>query len=319
MVDEFARVFHAVHGETGSLHCRNSEHAVPVVGIRQAYAGDEPREDPTAYEDDLAEEGHVGVGFYYETRAENHVERRIAFERLHEIGHVVGVVLAVGVEGGNEIDTESAGVAAKEFQTGLESGASSAVLRMADGHHVASAGEDGRGAVAGAVVHHEDIGKSRGLEGVDDAFEPGCLVIGAYEEGDVVIGWVRTVARSLAAPCRKREFGSLGSAHVEGHFTDEPGSVFAVLLGLIEKEERKVRKENDTAVDQDVRASRNAENASDEVERLGDVREKQEPAADSEKHEEMQRVELLPLRNVERDDEDDDARYGEKNLEEVHF
>lgn len=319
MVDEFARVFHAVHGETGSLHCRNSEHAVPVVGIRQAYAGDEPREDPTAYEDDLAEEGHVGVGFYYETRAENHVERRIAFERLHEIGHVVGVVLAVGVEGGNEIDTESAGVAAKEFQTGLESGASSAVLRMADGHHVASAGEDGRSSVAGTVVHHEDFGKSRRLEGVDDAFEPRCLIVRANQERDVVPRGVRSVAGGFAAPCRKREFGSLGSAHMEGHLADEPGGVLAVLFGLIEKEERKVRKKNDAAVDQHVGATGNAENASDEVERLGNVREKQEPAADSEEHEEMQRVELLTLRNVERDDEDDDARYGEKNLEEVHF
>lgn len=318
LVDELAGVFHSVHSEAGALYGRHAHHAVSVMRIREAYAGDKAGEDASAHEDDLAEEGHVRIGLHDEARTENDVERRIFGESSHEVGHVGGVVLSVGVERGNERDVETAGETAEKLETGFECGSPTAVLGMSDGHHVFPAGEDGGGSVAGTVVDDEDLRKPRCQKAVDHAFEAGGLVIGAYEERHVLLGGFRTVVGRVRAFIGKSEHGGLRRAHVERHFPDEPSGVFAVLFRLIEEEQRKIRKEDDAAVYENVRAAGNAEDASDEVERLGDVREEQESAADSEEYEEMEGVEFLPLRNVERDNEDHDPGDREKRLEKIH-
>lgn len=106
---------------------------------------------------------------------------------------------------------------------------------------------------------------------------------------------------------------------MERHFANETGGVLTVLFGLVKKEEREVRKEDDSSVHENVGTTGNAENATDEVERLRNVGEKQKASAYAEKNQKMEGVEFLPLGDVEGDDENDDARNGEKGLEEVHI
>lgn len=319
LVDEFARVFHAVHGEAGAFNGSDSDHAVAVMRIRKADAGNEAGEYAASHEDDLSKERDVGIGFHYEARTEDDVEGGIVGKRLHEIGHVRRVVLAVGVEGDDERDAEPTGETAEEFETGFERGSPAPILRVADGHDVFAAGEDGGGSVAGTVVDYEDFRESRGEETVYYAFETGRFVIRTDEESDVVLRGCRAVVGYRGAFGGESERSAFRSAHMERHFSDEARSVFAVLFRLIEKEEREIRKEYDASVYENVGASRDAEDAADEVERLRNVREKQESAADSEEHQEMEGVEFLPFGDVERDDEYHHAGNREEKLEEVHY
>lgn len=105
---------------------------------------------------------------------------------------------------------------------------------------------------------------------------------------------------------------------MDGDFADQTGGVFAVFFGLVQKQERKIRQKDDAAVYEHVGSAGNSEYPPDKVDRLRNVGEKKEPPADSEEHQKMERVEFLPPRYVERDDENDDSRYREKNLEKVH-
>lgn len=240
-------------------------------------------------------------------------------KRIHEIGHVGRVVLSVGIESHYEINSESARVATKEFEPGFERRSPAPVLRMTDGHHVFSAGKNGGGPVARAVVYDEDLGKSGRNEPVDYVFETGGLVVRTNQESDVLLGGIRTVVVILCALGGKRKFRSFGSARVERHLPNETTGVFFVFFSLIEKQERKIRKENDAAVHEHVGAARNSEYAAYKVECLRNVSEEQKAAADSEEHEKMKGVEFLPFRNVERDYEYHDARNREEKLEKVHM
>lgn len=73
LVDEFARVFHAVHRKAHLFYRRDAEHPVSVVRIGKAYARDDAGKYPAAHEDDLSEKRNVGIGLHDESRPEYHV------------------------------------------------------------------------------------------------------------------------------------------------------------------------------------------------------------------------------------------------------
>ena len=98
----------------------------------------------------------VALALGHPSRADDEV-RLVRDDRLDQAVHLGRVVLAVGIEGHDDIDAEPLG----DEVAGLEGGALAAVDRVADDVGALRPGDVGR-PVAGAIVDDQDVGGQAG-------------------------------------------------------------------------------------------------------------------------------------------------------------
>ena len=178
--DELVGVAHAAHGDVQAVGHGLVEHPQAIVGVGQAEPATAPAQPRRGLQHDPFQKRRpAALVLGGESRSDHDVDVTRA-EPVDHCGDVFDAVLAVGVEGGENLRP---GLPAGVLDTGLDGGTLAQVHRMA---HQMSPGpqSDVPGAVDAAVVHAHDMVEDRPHVG-DDLADDGGFVEGGDDDPGV--------------------------------------------------------------------------------------------------------------------------------------